>query len=284
MRRRPLPSMRGLQQLRRKREPAHRQRAHAACGCGCRAGGGRIRTHANEFDPHRSTSKKGTTCRQSRSRVRKRLSAARRCRRRRLPLRVCRVPDHPAQRGGGGRSSRPQDLGRADEGLPRRARDSRAASASVRETVDRLTEGVVRALLRSRPGGGTFHIEDVQDHVELALMRGGHHEVARPTCCTGTAARRSARARPRCRHPRPRNCSSPTADGGVPLDMAALKALVEGACAGLGDDVKPEPILAETRRNLYDGVRSTRSTRPRSWLRAPCSRRSPATRAPPRAC
>ena len=54
-----------------------------------------------------------------------------------------------------------------------------AASASVRETVERLTETVVRALLRSRPGGGTFHIEDVQDHVELGLMRSGHHEVAR---------------------------------------------------------------------------------------------------------
>ena len=54
-----------------------------------------------------------------------------------------------------------------------------AASASVRETVDRLTESVVRALLRSRPGGGTFHIEDVQDQVELGLMRSGHHEVAR---------------------------------------------------------------------------------------------------------
>ncbi len=38
-----------------------------------------------------------------------------------------------------------------------------AASASVRETVDALTEAVVRALLRSRPGGGTFHIEDIQD-------------------------------------------------------------------------------------------------------------------------
>src|SRR5499427_5640686 len=54
-----------------------------------------------------------------------------------------------------------------------------AASASVRETVDALTETVVRALLRSRPGGGTFHIEDVQDQVELGLMRGAHHEVAR---------------------------------------------------------------------------------------------------------
>src|SRR6478672_9649437 len=54
-----------------------------------------------------------------------------------------------------------------------------AASASVRETVDGLTESVVRGLLRSRPGGGTFHIEDIQDQVELGLMRGGHHEVAR---------------------------------------------------------------------------------------------------------
>ena len=54
-----------------------------------------------------------------------------------------------------------------------------AASASVRETVDGLTQNVVRALMRSRPGGGTFHIEDVQDQVELGLMRSGHHEVAR---------------------------------------------------------------------------------------------------------
>jgi hypothetical protein len=54
-----------------------------------------------------------------------------------------------------------------------------AASASVREVVDSLTQAVVRALMRSRPGGGTFHIEDVQDQVELGLMRGSNHEVAR---------------------------------------------------------------------------------------------------------
>ncbi|MGA1520228.1 MAG: ATP cone domain-containing protein, partial [Burkholderiaceae bacterium] len=45
--------------------------------------------------------------------------------------------------------------------------------------VEELTHAVVRALMRSRPGGGTFHIEDVQDQVELGLMRGSHHEVAR---------------------------------------------------------------------------------------------------------
>ena len=46
-----------------------------------------------------------------------------------------------------------------------------AASASVRETVEGLTQQVIRALMRSRPGGGTFHIEDVQDHVELGLTK-----------------------------------------------------------------------------------------------------------------
>lgn len=42
-----------------------------------------------------------------------------------------------------------------------------------------INHSVVRALLRSRPNGGTFHIEDIQDQVELALMRSGEHNVAR---------------------------------------------------------------------------------------------------------
>src|SRR5437016_8053877 len=54
-----------------------------------------------------------------------------------------------------------------------------AASARIRELVAALTDSVVNALLRRQPAGGTFHIEDVQDQVELALMRSGEHEVAR---------------------------------------------------------------------------------------------------------
>ena len=54
-----------------------------------------------------------------------------------------------------------------------------AASARVRELVGGLTEAVVRALIRRQPQGGTFHIEDIQDQVELALMRSGEHDVAR---------------------------------------------------------------------------------------------------------
>lgn len=129
-----------------------------------------------------------------------------------------------------------------------------AASASVRETVDGLTESVVRALLRSRPGGGTFHIEDVQDHVELGLMRGGHHEVAR-----AYVLYRERRSQERAKQGVPAVAVEPSlmvTDRGqrVPLDMARLTTLVESACADLGADVKPDPILAETKRNLYDGV------------------------------
>jgi len=129
-----------------------------------------------------------------------------------------------------------------------------AASASVRETVDGLTEAVVRALLRSRPGGGTFHIEDVQDQVELGLMRGGHHEVAR-----AYVLYRERRSQERSKAGEPERAAEPAlmvTDRGVrvPLDLDRLQQLIESACANLGADVRPEPILAETKRNLYDGV------------------------------
>ncbi len=129
-----------------------------------------------------------------------------------------------------------------------------AASASVRETVDGLTESVVRALLRSRPGGGTFHIEDVQDQVELGLMRSGHHEVAR-----AYVLYRERRTQERAKQGHPKLVSEPSLtvmDRGqrVPLDLARLSAVIESACAGLGTEVRPDPILAETKRNLYDGV------------------------------
>ena len=129
-----------------------------------------------------------------------------------------------------------------------------AASASVRETVDGLTESVVRALLRARPAGGTFHIEDVQDQVELGLMRSGHHEVAR-----AYVLYRERHTQERAKQGHPKVAAEPALtviDRGqrVPLDLVRLSAVIESACAGLGAEVKPEPILIETKRNLYDGV------------------------------
>ncbi|OGB14020.1 MAG: ribonucleoside-diphosphate reductase subunit alpha [Burkholderiales bacterium RIFCSPLOWO2_12_67_14] len=129
-----------------------------------------------------------------------------------------------------------------------------AASASVRETVDALTQTVVRALMRSRPGGGTFHIEDVQDHVELGLMRSGHHEVARAYVLY--RERRTQERAHQAEEAKPAEALLHVMDGGqrVPLDLNRLQHLIEDACKGLGKDVKADPIVAETKRNLYDGV------------------------------
>ena len=129
-----------------------------------------------------------------------------------------------------------------------------AASASVREVVDNLTQGVVRALMRSRPGGGTFPIEDVQDQVELGLMRSGHHEIAR-----AYVLYRERRAQERASQVAQAQPAAPTLhvlDDGrkVALDEGYLRALIEAACQGLNADVQAEPIFAETMRNLYDGV------------------------------
>jgi ribonucleoside-diphosphate reductase alpha chain len=130
-----------------------------------------------------------------------------------------------------------------------------AASASVRETVDGLTESVVRALLRSRPAGGTFHIEDIQDQVELGLMRGSHHEVAR-----AYVLYRERRTQDRLKaglvDVKVAEPELFVTDKGerVPLDVEHLHSLIIAACADLGADVTAEPVFAETRRNLYDGV------------------------------
>jgi ribonucleoside-diphosphate reductase alpha chain len=133
-----------------------------------------------------------------------------------------------------------------------------AASARVREQVEQLTQAVVRALVRSRPHGGTFHIEDIQDQVELALMRGGEHNVAR-----AYVLYREKRTQQRSQE-RSAAQNAQGHEGGVinvtdngvtlPLDMEALKALIVSACANLGDAVSAEPIVAETVKNLYDGV------------------------------
>jgi len=129
-----------------------------------------------------------------------------------------------------------------------------AASASVRETVDDLTQAVVRALMRSRPGGGTFHIEDVQDQVELGLMRSSQHEVARAYVLY--RERRASERSAQKEQAAPATPALHVTDNGqrVALDLARMKEIIGAACQGLGQDVKPEPIVAETMRNLYDGV------------------------------
>ncbi len=133
-----------------------------------------------------------------------------------------------------------------------------AASARVREIVIRLTDAVVTALMRRQPAGGTFHIEDIQDQVELALMRSGEHEVARAYVLY-RERRSQERAKQREAQVQVAAATQPpinvTDNGGVrPLDMMRLTELVHESCEGLGRAVEPELILQSTLKDLYEGV------------------------------
>ena len=136
-----------------------------------------------------------------------------------------------------------------------------AASARVREQVEQLTHAVVRALLRSRPNGGTFHIEDIQDQVELALMRSGEHNVARAYVLyrekrnQERAAQQEASPEAQMANQAAQSSIKVTDNGAEKwLDMAALRTVLETACEGLGNHIDASPILTETIKNLYDGV------------------------------
>ncbi|MDE3020621.1 MAG: ribonucleoside-diphosphate reductase subunit alpha [Pseudomonadota bacterium] len=128
-----------------------------------------------------------------------------------------------------------------------------AASARVRELVSHLTASVVQALLRRQPGGATFHIEDVQDQVELALMRSGEHDVARAYVLYRENRARERAAKKPAQEVEP---AFSTIENGVrvPLDVERLRAVVAAACEGLDGSVEPERLIESTLRNLYDGV------------------------------
>ncbi len=132
-----------------------------------------------------------------------------------------------------------------------------AASNRIHEIVKNLTEQVAFALTRRIPDGGTFHIEDIQDQVELALMRGGHQKISR-----AYVIYRNEHAKARAQEmAQQAETDSPTStinitmeDGSTrPLDTARLHAIVSEACEGL-QDVDASAILSDTERNLFDGV------------------------------
>ncbi|MGE4336898.1 MAG: ribonucleoside-diphosphate reductase subunit alpha [Pigmentiphaga sp.] len=128
-----------------------------------------------------------------------------------------------------------------------------AASARVRELVDELTRQVVATLMRRQPSGGTFHIEDIQDQVELALMRSGEHDVAR-----AYVLYRERRAQERAQAVQEHTVHGTVnvVDQGVnsPLDIGRLRDMIVAACQGLEAFADADAILKETIKNLYDGV------------------------------
>ncbi|GAA4994461.1 ribonucleoside-diphosphate reductase subunit alpha [Pseudonocardia tropica] len=131
--------------------------------------------------------------------------------------------------------------------------DAGASSSRLHHLVAGLTDQVVAAL--ARHPAHAVHVEQIQDQVELALMRGGHHRVAR-----SYVLYREQQARARAHD----GGDTAAADAPVvhvthpdgsraPLDRARVAAVLDEACAGV-EDVTPEPVLAELDRTVYDGI------------------------------
>ncbi|MDR0781965.1 MAG: ribonucleoside-diphosphate reductase subunit alpha [Pseudomonadales bacterium] len=128
-----------------------------------------------------------------------------------------------------------------------------AASTRVHETVARLAQEISQTFKRRMPSGGSIHIEEIQDQVELLLMRSGEHKVAR-----SYVIYRNEHARQRDMQ-RQRETERPdlmvTMDDGAqqPLDTHRLRTIIGEASAGL-EGVDGEKLFQDTLKNLYSGV------------------------------
>jgi ribonucleoside-diphosphate reductase alpha chain len=136
---------------------------------------------------------------------------------------------------------------------------STQASMRIKQIVEKLTEDVVQALIRryGSQGSGMVQVEDVQDQVELALMRNEYHQVARSYVLYREQRRLLRESRQGTTIPTDNsNSIQVTLPNGhlVPLDMAKLRHLLQQACIDLVG-VDPEAILIDAVRNLFNGVK-----------------------------
>jgi ribonucleoside-diphosphate reductase alpha chain len=130
-----------------------------------------------------------------------------------------------------------------------------AASSRVHETVGKMAKQITVIFKRRMPSGGSIHIEEIQDQVELALMRTGEHKVAR-SYVLYRAEHARVRDQQRARESETESTIQVTfADGTQgPLDNARLRTVIDEACAGL-EGVSSDDIYQETLKNLYPGVK-----------------------------
>lgn len=129
-----------------------------------------------------------------------------------------------------------------------------ADSSRIHDRISQLTEMVMNTFKRRLPSGGTIHIEEIQDQVELALMRTGEQKVARAYVIY-REQRATARQQTGANH-------HPTLqitdhNGQLqPLDLDALTATIETASEGL-EGIDVQAIVDETVKNLYNGVKES---------------------------
>jgi len=127
--------------------------------------------------------------------------------------------------------------------------ETATASNRIQNIVNELTKQVIKGISRRLREEGTVHIEDIQDQVELALMREGFHKVAR-----AYVIYREEHALMRAeKHLSPVINVVDDAGRRCPLNEDRLQAQVIEACTNL-EDVTPDKIIEESLKNLFDGI------------------------------
>lgn len=130
-----------------------------------------------------------------------------------------------------------------------------AASSRIHESVAQLSSQITDIFKRRMPSGGTIHIEDIQDQVELALMRTGEHKIARSYVIYRADRTRMREQQSELQQPKETVIDVTFEDGHQgPLDTARLRTVIDEACEGL-EDVSADTIYSETLKNLYPGVK-----------------------------
>ena len=131
-----------------------------------------------------------------------------------------------------------------------------AASSRIRELVAGLTEQVTGTFRRRLPSGGTIHIEEIQDQVELALMRSGEHKVARDYVLYREERARIRAANAATAQPDGPAIRMAAEDGSLlPLDAARIRGMAAEACDGL-DGVDAQRIVEVAQAEMYDGIKA----------------------------
>ena len=130
-----------------------------------------------------------------------------------------------------------------------------AASPRIRSLVAEFTSQVTNTFKRRFPSGGTIHIEDIQDQVELVLMRSGEHKVARDyVLYREERAKVRAESQPAANNEEELEFSVRLEDGSTKaLDMKRIRTLVSEACENL-TDVEASKVLDQATNNMYDGI------------------------------
>lgn len=134
----------------------------------------------------------------------------------------------------------------ADEG------GTASTSDRIHQQIEELTHQITQVFKRRLPSGGAVHIEDIQDQVELALMRTGHYKVARAYVLYREEHRKARANELKQQANDNKSLLITMPDGELkPLDTERLNTIVDEACRNL-EHVQAEPVIKDAMRNLYN--------------------------------